>query len=261
MSGRPSAAGAFAADPARARLICDFDGVLAPIVADPTASAMPPAIAVALGALARRLALVAVLSGRPLDFLRERVPVPGVQLLGSYGMERYRDGQPFVAPEARGWLEPVREATAQLAEHFARWPGVRVEAKAVSVAVHWRQADDPDAAATEVRRVTSSIAAATGLSVEPGKLVEELRPPIDTDKGSTIAELLSSGKPGPAAYAGDDVGDLPALEVIRAAGGYALVVDQQDETDPRLREVADQVFPGTAAFAQWLGGLAEAVQA
>jgi trehalose 6-phosphate phosphatase len=261
MSGRPSAAGALAADPARARLICDFDGVLAPIVADPTASAMPPAVAITLGALARRFALVAVLSGRPLDFLRERVPVPGVQLLGSYGMERYRDGQPYVAPAARIWLQPVREASARLAEHFAHWPGVRVEDKAVSVAVHWRQAADPDAAANQVRRVTSSIAAATGLRAEPGKLVEELRPPIDTDKGSTVAELLSSGKPGPAAYAGDDLGDLPALEVIRTAGGYALVVDHREETDPRLLEVADQVFPGTDAFARWLSDLAEAAGA
>jgi len=261
MSGRPSAAAALAADPARAGLICDFDGVLAPIVADPTASALPQAVATTLGALARRLALVAVLSGRPLEFLRERVPVPGVQLLGSYGMERYRDDRPYVVPAARGWLQSVREANAELAGHFARWPGVRVEDKAVSVAVHWRQARDQDAAATEVRRVTSSIAATTGLRIEPGKLVEELRPPIDIDKGSTIAELLSDNNVGAAAYAGDDVGDLPALEVIRAAGGYALVVDHRDETDPRLLEVADQVFPDTVAFAHWLASLAESAKA
>ncbi len=258
MSGRPSAADALAADPVRAGLICDFDGVLAPIVADPTASAIPPQVAITLGRLARRLALVAVLSGRPLDFLRDRVPAPGVQLLGSYGMERYRDGQPFLAAAAGDWLQPVRAASAQLAEHFAHWPGVRVEDKAVSVAVHWRQAKDPDAAAAEVRRVTSSVAEATGLGVEPGKLVEELRPPIDIDKGSTIAELLSDDNLGAAAYAGDDLGDLPALEVIRAAGGYALVVDHRDETDPRLLAVADQVFPGTAAFARWLDDLADA---
>jgi trehalose 6-phosphate phosphatase len=61
------------------------------------------------------------------------------------------------------------------------------------------------------------------------------------------------------AYAGDDVGDLPALRVVRAAGGYGLVVDHGAETDPALLASADQVFGGTGAFADWLADLARAV--
>jgi trehalose 6-phosphate phosphatase len=260
MSARPAAIEALAARPATAGLICDFDGVLSPIVADPTTSAMSPQVASALGRLARCLGLVAVISGRPLAFLRERVPVAGIPLLGSYGIEQFRQGEAYMAPEAREWLHKVRGASEQLREHFANWPGVRIEEKAVSVAVHWRQAHDQDAASAEIRRVTAGIGAATGLRAEPGKLVSELRPPIDVDKGSAIAALLAEGKPEVIAYAGDDLGDIPALRAVREAGGYALVVDHGAETDLRLLRLADESFHGTEAFGRWLTELADAAE-
>jgi trehalose 6-phosphate phosphatase len=122
--------------------------------------------------------------------------------------------------------------------------------------VHWRQAPDEASAAADVRRATAQLAAATGLRAEPGKFVEELRPPVDIDKGSAVRGLLAGRTLTAVAYAGDDLGDLPALGAARAAGGYALVVDHGRETDPRLLQLADQVFPGTEAFAGWLRELA-----
>jgi len=131
----------------------------------------------------------------------------------------------------------------------------------VSVAVHWRQAPDHGAAADEVRRVTARIAADTGLRLEPGKLVEELRPPIDVDKGSAISALIATEKLTTIAYAGDDLGDIAALRAVREADGYALVVDHGSETDPRLLELADQTYEGTEGFADWLAELADAIGA
>src|SRR6202021_3397275 len=84
MSDRADAAEALAADPARSGLVLDFDGVLAPIVEDPTASAMPDRVAASLTRLAGRLGLVAIISGRPVTFLADRVGVPRGPLLGSY---------------------------------------------------------------------------------------------------------------------------------------------------------------------------------
>ena len=239
----------------------DFDGVLSPIVEDPAASAKPPGVDAALGRLAARFGLVAVISGRPLEFLRERVRIAAVRLLGSYGMEQFRDGEAQLAPAAGQWVGAVRTATDVLTDCFAASPGIRVERKAVSVAVHWRQAPDQNAAAEEVRRVTAQIAAESGLQTEPGKLVQELRPPIDIDKGSAISMLLASEKLSEVAYAGDDLGDIPALRAVRQAGGYALVVDHGPETDPRLLQLADQTFHGTDAFAAWLSDLADAIGA
>jgi trehalose 6-phosphate phosphatase len=253
---------ALAADPARSGLVLDFDGVLAPIVADPTTSALPDRAAASLERLAERLGLVAIISGRPAAFLAERVGLPGVPLLGSYGMEQSRDGVRQIDPEAAKWLGQVQKAASTLREQLAGSAGIRVEEKSVSVAVHWRQAPDHAAAAEDVRRVTGRIADELGLRLEPGKLVEELRPPIDVDKGSAISALLAAHPDLSAfAYAGDDLGDIPALRAARDDGGYALVIDHGPETDPRLLELADETFPGTEAFADWLGDLADKVDA
>ena len=262
MSDRADAAEALAADPGRSGLALDFDGVLAPIVADPTTSALPDRVAASLTRLAGRLGLVAIISGRPVTFLAERVGVPGVPLLGSYGMEQSSDGVRQIDAEAEKWLGQVHSAGQTLRAQLAGSAGIRVEEKSVSVAVHWRQAPDHAAAAEEVRRVTARIAGDLGLRLEPGKLVEELRPPIDVDKGSAISALLAAHRDVSVfAYAGDDLGDIPALRAARDAGGYALVIDHGPETDPRLLELADQTFAGTGAFADWLRELADKVDA
>jgi trehalose 6-phosphate phosphatase len=250
---------ALAADPGRAGLVLDFDGVLAPIVADPATCAMPDRVARSLARLAGGLGLVAVISGRPVSFLEERVKAPGVPLLGSYGMEQSFDGVRQIAPEAQEWLAPVREAEQRLRQLFAGSPGILVEEKSVSVAVHWRQTPDHAAAADQVRQATERVSKDLGLRLEPGKLVEELRPPIDVDKGSAISALLAAHRDLTAfAYAGDDLGDIPALRAARAAGGYALVIDHGKETDRRLLDLADETFAGTEAFADWLAKLEKA---
>jgi trehalose 6-phosphate phosphatase len=259
MSPRPDAIEALAENPPSSGLILDFDGVLAPIVEDPTTSAMPDGVAAVLGRLAGKLGLLAVMSGRPAEFLADRVPVAGVPLLGSYGIEQFQDGVIQVAPGAREWLGAVDEASRALSESLAGSPGIRIERKSVSVAVHWRQAPDHAAAETEVRRVAERVAADTGLRPEPGKLVEELRPPIDVDKGSAVLDLIGSENLSVIAYVGDDLGDIPALEAMREATdfrGYALVVDHGPETAQKVRDSANQTFAGTEAFAAWLADLA-----
>jgi trehalose 6-phosphate phosphatase len=259
-TSRPTAIEALAAQPAAGALVLDFDGVLAPIVEDPETSAMPELAAASLACLAPSLGTVAVLSGRPASFLTGRVQVPGIRLLGSYGMEEVKDGNGQLSPAAAGWLAAIGSAREELADLLGTLPGVRIEAKPVSVAVHWRQAPDREAAAARVGRATAQVAAATGLRLEPGKLVFELRPPIDVDKGSAVAALIREARPAVTVYAGDDLGDLPALGVVRDAGGYCLAVDHGAETDPRLLAAADEVLVGTDGFAEWLAELARAIQ-
>jgi trehalose 6-phosphate phosphatase len=261
MDPRPTAVDALAAVPAAAALVLDFDGVLAPIVRDPEASAMPAGSAASLARLAAVLGTVAVISGRPAGFLTDRVPVPGVQLLGSYGMERVTDGRRVLAPEAQAWLPAVHEARRALTAELGGQPGIRIEVKPASVAAHWRQALDHARAADQVGQAAARAATQTGLRLESGKLVVELRPPIDVDKGSAVAALIAAARPVTVAYAGDDLGDIPALRVVREVGGYALVVDHGAETDPRVLAVADEVYPGTPAFADWLAALATAAEA
>ncbi|WP_433608247.1 trehalose-phosphatase [Dactylosporangium sp. CA-139114] len=247
------------AAPGRAGLVMDFDGVLSPIVTDPASSRLLDGTNDLLAGLARRLDLVALISGRPLAFLRDRAPVDGVALLGSYGLEELRDGVTHTEPAIEAWLPAVHEASARLHREFDNEDGVKVEDKAVSVAMHWRLAPDRTAAAAAVASAVREISERTGLVAEPGKLVVELIPPVRQDKGTALARLVERLGLARVVYAGDDLGDLPALRAAVAGGGHALVVTHGPETPPDLLEVATRTFDGVEAFAQWLGRLRAAL--
>lgn len=246
--------------PETAGLILDFDGTLAPIVDDPTASAMPARARDALAVLADALAVVAVVSGRPAEFLAERAAVPGVRLLGLYGTQEWRDGEAIARPEAEQWLPALADARALLADAIAVEEGVLLEDKGLAVAVHWRNAGDRRAAEERVTRLVAEVAGRTGLATEPGKFVAELRPDLGWDKGTSVAMLVDELDLATVVYAGDDRGDLPALAAARAAGGYALVVDHGEETPQQVREAADVVLDGTGGVADWLTDLATVLQ-
>jgi trehalose 6-phosphate phosphatase len=243
-------------DPGGAGLVLDFDDVLSPIVTDPTTSRMPDGTAILLERIARHLRFVGLMSGRQLNFLVERATIRGVNLLGSYGVEVLQRGERHVHPGVGEWLEPVRRARSQLESEFADLPGVVVDDKHVAVAVHWRQAGDFEAVLPVVRAKLSDVAASTGLRREPGKLVEELRPPLSVDKGTALAGLVEDEALRVVAYGGDDVGDISAFEAVLRTGGHALLVDHGSETDDRLRALATEVFDGVDDFATWLRDLA-----
>lgn len=250
------------ADPARTGVLLDFDGTLAPIVSDPADSRLASATLDALGRLARRLAVVAVISGRPAAFLADRVPVPGVRRLGLYGVEEAdADGTVRARPEAEAWRPQVERAGQRLREAAARVDGAWVEDKGLSVAVHWRPAPDHAAAEAALEPVLAEIVGRWGLAREPGKLVDELRPPVDWDKGSVVTELATAAALVEVAYAGDDRGDLPALRAVSQLGGLAIVVEHGAETPAALREIADVRVDGVEALGRLLVGLAQRLEA
>lgn len=249
------------ADPAHTGVLLDFDGTLAPIVADPTDSGAAADTLDALGRLADRLAVVAVISGRSAAFLVERVPVPGVRRLGLYGVEEAdADGTVRARPEAEAWRGQVELAQQRLGAVAAEVDGAWVEDKGLSVAVHWRSAADHAAAEAVLAPAVAELADRLGLAREPGKLVDELRPPVDWDKGAVVIELAEAAGLAEVAYAGDDRGDLSALRAAVRLGGLAIVVEHGAETPAALREIADVRVDGVAALSRLLVGLAQRLE-
>jgi trehalose 6-phosphate phosphatase len=246
----------FTEDGARSVVIVDFDGTLAPIVAEPPAAVPLPAAAAILGRLAGRLGRVAVVSGRPLDFLRRWLPVDGLALFGQYGVERLDGAEVTTAPDAAGWADAVRRA-ADDAE--TRLPDLFVERKGtVAVALHWRQRPDLEAAATDLGR---RLAAAHGLRLESGRQTLELRPPLDIDKG-TVTEELATGACA-ALFIGDDRGDLAAFDALtrlvdegRLTHAVRVAV-RSPETPPELLDRADLTVDGPPGALELLNRLAE----
>lgn len=246
-------------DRRRAGLFVDFDGTLTPIVEDPTTSAMDTGTRQLLGHLAARLGVVAVVSGRPASFLLERAAAPGVRLLGLYGLEEADERQVTPRPELAQWQPAVERALKQLRSELERGDGLYVEDKGGTVAVHWRRADDQEAAEELVQRVVSEVAEATGLALEPGKKVTELRPPVDWDKGTVIDKIAEELDLVEVVYLGDDLGDLVAFEAVHARGGVAVAVAQDEETPQELRDAADVELPGPPGVKEWLNELAELI--
>lgn len=243
------------ASPLAAGLIMDFDGVLAPIVDAPGESRMLEGTAELLTDIAARLKVVAVLSGRELAFLRERVRVERVLLLGTYGLEELRDGVAHVHPEVSRWLTAVEVARAELHRMLDNVAGIQVEDKGISVGVHWRRAADQARAEDLVKQATTQLSLATGLLRAPGKLVIELRPPVPWTKGTAVQQLITREGLIRIGYAGDDLGDLPALQLVSRLGGRALVVEGGAETPPEVAACATRTFDGVEHFARWLGTL------
>jgi trehalose 6-phosphate phosphatase len=187
----------------------DFDGTLAAIRQDPAAVEPVPGTRDALARLAAAAGLAAVVSARPAAFLGSRLGgIPGLGLYGLYGLEYSSDGGATVrtTPEA----EPYAPLIAQVvAETRARFPDILVEDKRLSCAVHFRTAPRIEA---EVEAWTSAQAERHGLRRQHGRMVVELKPPLETDKGAVVlraAEHLAG-----AWYFGDDLGDLPAFAAL-----------------------------------------------
>ncbi|MFG2513147.1 trehalose-phosphatase [Streptomyces sp. NPDC048584] len=249
--------------PDKALIGLDFDGTLAPIVADPERARAHPDAVPALAALAPKVASVAVVTGRPADVAVRHggfAGVPGLEhlvVLGHYGAERWDAVTDTVtAPAPHPGVAAVR---AELLDRAGAWRGTWVEEKGGrAVAVHTRRATDPQAAFDALRPPLTELAARHGLIVEPGRMVLELRPP-GMDKGVALLDHARSIGAGSVLYAGDDLGDLPAygaVERLRASGVPGLLVCSGSDEVTELRERSDLVVDGPAGVVGLLRALA-----
>lgn len=237
---------------ATAAVLTDFDGTLSPIVDDPEA-AVPTAGAVdVLLALADRAAVVGVVSGRPVDYLVRHLPDDRLHLSGLYGFERRDQGLVADTPESQRWVAPIAAAGEELAGQVPA--GVVVEAKRLSLTVHFRRVPD---AAEEVVATAGAVAARHGLTVRPARKAVEVHPPETPDKG-VVVEDLALGCDA-ACFVGDDVGDLPAFDALdRLADKGVDVVKVAvggEEAVPELCARADLVVAGPAGAVAWLESL------
>ncbi len=201
---------ALAEQPRETVILFDYDGSLSPIVDRPEDAVPLPAAVDALRRLVPRVGRVGIVSGRPVEFLAEHVPVPGLVLAGLYGMEQVLDGERRVDPRVVAF-GPAVAAAADEAD--ARLPGTIVERKAgVSVTLHWRTAPGR---ADEVLAIAADLARRHGLAELRTRSAVELRPPVAIDKGTATAALVDGFRV--AAFAGDDTGDLAAFDALRRA--------------------------------------------
>jgi alpha,alpha-trehalase len=165
-------------------LFVDYDGTLSAIVADPGAATLVEGAAKALESMASQCP-VAILSGRDLADIRSRVAIPGMWYAGSHGFELTEpDGTYHRNEAALAAVGVLERAAAELGAILAEVPGVRVEHKRFAVAVHYRQVAPEHIG--EIISATHKLGQRDGLRVTSGRMLVELRPDLDWDKGTTL---------------------------------------------------------------------------
>lgn len=206
----------------------DYDGVLAPLVGDPSAAVPQPGAAEALARIAGRPGVtVALVSGRGVADLQEVSGLTGpYRWIGSHGAE-FDGPLPAEAAARRDAL------VAQLRPLVEGTPGARLEVKPAAVAVHVRTVADRAAAAALLAQVDEQVD--PSLTKKPGKEVLELAV-TDADKGSALTRLRTELDAAGVLYLGDDVTD---EDVFRTLGGDGVSVKiGEGDTAARFR-VAD----------------------
>jgi trehalose-phosphatase len=227
-----------AASPAETGLFLDFDGVLAPIVERPEDATPPPETRAELERLVATYALVAVVSGRAGDDVRDRLGVDGVVCVGSHGLE--------LEPQADRW----RRTLAALAAD-APWPPEEIEVKGLAVAFHFRGHDDERQAVRELDAIAET-AREEGLVARYGRKVLEVLPPVGSHKGTAVRHLIEEHGLRRALAAGDDTTDIDSFAALDGLEVAVRVAVASPESPQLLAESADVVVGSTGEFLELL---------
>lgn len=168
-----------------------------------------------IGELRRCLLRIVIISGRDTDQLGAQVPIDGVTLVGNHGLEEREGDLSRLVAEAKPFVASIERAAGAVARlGEARTPGVTLERKRVTLSVHFRNAADPRTAGAALGGALRGIADREHLQLRAGRLVWELRPPLEIDKGEVLRRLAGSLRPAAIVYAGDDLTDADAFRAL-----------------------------------------------
>jgi trehalose 6-phosphate phosphatase len=214
-----------------AALFLDLDGSIVPLGPDPDAvRASTPCRIVLRRALDHLRGRLAVLSGRTIKAVDEVLGGAIHCVAGVHGLQRRTPLGGLVLEPAHARVGDAAEVLEVLAR--AR-PGLRVENKGSSVAVHFRAA--PDAADAVVEAV-ERLAQSSGLQVQHGKMVAELRTP-GPNKGAALDRFMleapfAGSRP---VFIGDDLTDEAGFAAARRHGGVGILIGEARATDAQGR--------------------------
>lgn len=242
-------------------LLTDFDGTISPVVADPALARLVEGADGALASLARRLAVVAVITGRGATAARRMLGVSEVLVVGNHGVEWLDPGQdrPTVSPEAAG----VEARVDALLAILPTLPGIVIEHKGMSATVHYRRAADPAETRASILSALTRAHPAEG-EIREGRMAVELRPGDLADKGDAARAIIERHRLRGVVVMGDDLTDLDmftAVAELRAAGrlrAAIIGVGGADRDVPReVMAAADVILEEPADAAALLAALSE----
>jgi trehalose 6-phosphate phosphatase len=235
--------------------VFDFDGTLSRLVPDRDAAKLHPASRALLKILlADSRNGVAVLSSRTLEDLASRIPIQGLFLGGASGLEWRLPGGHRIRPgdKAEKRLEEVRKAVFPELRRLSAFPGVDLEDKRWSMAVHFRRVM-PEAVCMLVP-LLQDLKKCPGIRVYEGPSAAEVQFFPSVNKSFGVRRLCRFLRFDPSGgrifYAGDDENDAVAMRWVRSKKGTAIAVGN------RIRLPGVPAVDGPADLARAVGELA-----
>jgi len=209
-------------------LFLDYDGTLVPIADTPGKAVIPKGTK----DLLRRLALdggcrLAVISGRSLKDIKKMVGVRGIVYSGNHGLEVSGPGIRSTNFAPAGFRKLIKKMAGDLRRGLAGVNGVVLEDKGYTLSVHYRMVSRKDVPRVRkaFREATERYIAGGKARTGAGKMVLEIKPPVDWDKGKLVMWLLAkqrsvagSGRPVLPVYIGDDTTDEDAFAALDKKG-------------------------------------------
>ena len=208
-----------------AALFLDLDGTLAPIVATPEAVVPDPRRTDVLNRARQALdGRLAVVSGRTVEEVDRILESCCPHVAGIHGLDVRTNRRRRAAPPHPA-LEDVTEALTTASRDHA---GLRVEPKPLSVALHYRQAPQVE---PEITELAERLAEATGMKLQRGRMVVELKTP-GADKGDAVRAFMAEPPFAGATpiFVGDDLTDEAGFAAVVALGGFGVLVGAPRET-------------------------------
>ena len=232
----------------------DYDGTLTPIVDTPAQAVLSEEMRATVRLLGDRC-VTAVISGRGRVDVQERVRLDNLFYAGTHGFDIVGPAGSGIRHQVgREFLPVMEELHKRLNGALMHVPGLLVETKGYSIAVHYRLVDEAAVPAVEAV-VDGLLQDDVRLRKTHGKKVFEIRPRFDWNKGKAVEWILQAlGGDHVPLYLGDDTTDEDGFEAVAGSGAGILVADQPRTTAASYRLNDD------AAVGRFLQRLARTIQ-
>lgn len=244
-------------------LITDVDGTISEIAPSPGEARVSQVCRESLAALTKQLELVAAISGRPAQQAREMIAVEGMVYIGNHGLEQWSDGTVEFVQGVEEYRNKAAQALAEL-KSLLSLEDIAFEDKGLALSIHYRQCPDRELARRYILEKVSASAVAREFRITEGRMVVELRPPLEVNKGVAVEMLVDRYCLKGGIYLGDDITDVDAFVAIHSRQksssfrGLALgVIDE--ETSSLVEKEADFTLNGVRDVERFLKWVVETV--
>ncbi len=238
----------------------DYDGTLTPIRDRPQEAVISNSMRKAVQRLAERVTVI-VVSGRDREVVQRLMGLDNLVVAGDHGFDIWSPtGGSIQHEEGASFEDLLREVETKLRAELASIPGILVEPKKFSVAVHDRLVPKQ-----QRPRVKEIVDATLGeypqeLKVTPGKMVFEIQPRLDWDKGQAVLYLLRAlgldRDDVVPIYLGDDITDEDAFRAVAGRGIGLFVGSANDPEDSGRATAADYVLDTIGEVEEFLNWFA-----